>query len=66
MGRQVDLVVALGQLVGVLLVVQELAVKAMQAVIQVLMAHLGAEVAEVARVRLVVLAVICLEMGAMG
>jgi hypothetical protein len=65
MGLVVGLVVALVQFLGAPLVVQEPPVKAMQAVIQVLIAHLIVAVAVVARVRLVVLAVIFLEMGAM-
>jgi hypothetical protein len=66
MGLVVDLVVALGQFLVAPMAVQELLVKAMQAVIQVLITHLIVVVAEVARVRPVVLAVIFLEMAAMG
>jgi len=66
MGLAVDLVVALGQFLVAPMAVQELLVKAMQVVIQVLITHLIVVVAEVARVRPVVLAVILLEMAAMG
>jgi hypothetical protein len=66
MGLVVDLVAVLVQFLAAPMVVQELSVRAMQAVIQVLITHLIVAVAAVARVRLVVLAVICLEMGVMG
>jgi hypothetical protein len=66
MGLVVDLVVVLVQFLEAPMAVQELLVKAMQVVIQVLITHLIVVVAEVARVRLVVLAVIFLEMVAMG
>jgi hypothetical protein len=66
MGLVVDLVVVLVQFLEAPMAVQELLVKAMQVVIQVLITHLIVVVAEVARVRPVVLAVILLEMAAMG